>query len=68
MKLSELRLVEIPAKESASLESVHDGEVLVGFTSESVSSEILAHKTPPFFSSAVPHKRTQNRCIITSYF
>ena len=41
MEFGELWLREIPAKESASLESMHDGEVLVGFTSESVSSEIV---------------------------
>ena len=34
-------MIEIPTKESASLESVHDGEVLVGLSSESVSSEIV---------------------------
>ena len=41
MEFGELWLIEVPAKESASLESVHDGEVLVGFSSESVSSEIV---------------------------
>ena len=41
MEFGELWLIEIPAKESASLESVHDGEVLVGFTSQAIGSEIV---------------------------
>ena len=41
MEFGELWLREIPAKESASLESVHDGEVLVGFSSKAIGSEIV---------------------------
>ena len=41
MELSELRLIEIPAKESASLEGMHDGEVLVRFASETIRSKIV---------------------------
>ena len=41
MEFGKLWLREIPAKESTSLESMHDGEVLVGLTSKAIGPEIV---------------------------